>query len=151
MSQETKSPEQEKAEEKKKDPTVIGLLWDLSNLVFKKEALVVLATVAILLAIGGGTVIYAQDTGIATIKKIVASEVKTEAEKREELERRFIEHAALTEKQQNRMEAKIDRMDGRIEQMVQVVFEMKGRRAPPQPELKGSPEDTAPWRKWGDQ
>lgn len=69
-----------------KPPTLPGVLWQLASLIFKREALMLVAAVAVLVGAGGATVVYAQgylDGGtaksVAPIKADVAA-VKAKAE-----------------------------------------------------------------------
>ena len=71
------------AVEEPKPPTLPGVLWALANLVFKREALLVVVVVALLLAIGAGGVVYAQDkfdAGLAPVEQRVLALEKNQAD-----------------------------------------------------------------------
>ena len=44
-----------------KEPTFAGLLWGLANLIFKREAVLVVSTVVVLLTCGALGIVWAQD------------------------------------------------------------------------------------------
>lgn len=66
-----------------KPPTLPGVLWTLAGLIFKREALLVVAVVVVLLAVGAAGVVYAQDAGvrlIAPVESRVATLEKNQAD-----------------------------------------------------------------------
>ncbi len=78
-------------EEETKPPTLPGVLLSLANLVFKRDAILWLAAVAVLLGAGGLGVVWAQgklDGGVAPVKEALDSHIKSETEARVALERK---------------------------------------------------------------
>lgn len=66
-----------------KPPTVSGVLLALANLVFKRDAILWLAAIGVLLFAGGWGVVWAKDTldgGVAPVKAQLDAHIKTEAE-----------------------------------------------------------------------
>jgi len=79
------------AVEEQKPPTVSGVLLALANLVFKRDAILWAAAVAVLLGAGGLGVVWAQgklDGGVAPVKAALDQHVKDETEARGALERK---------------------------------------------------------------
>lgn len=78
--------------EKPPVPTVIGTLWDVALWVAKRELLMRVVMVAVLVALGAAGVVYGQDkfdAGIAPLREELAADRKANAEvhKRQSLER----------------------------------------------------------------
>ena len=76
----------------KKDPTVIGTLWAVGRWVVERELLMRIASVVLLLAIGAGGIVYAQDAGVkyvAPLRDELAAQRRENAEvhKKQALER----------------------------------------------------------------
>ena len=68
-------------------PSLPGALWQLANLVFKREAIMLVAAMALLVGAGGATVVYGQgylDGGAAKIVAPVAEAVKVQTERLDE-------------------------------------------------------------------
>lgn len=144
---------EEKSEVKESKFTVSALLLMVLGRVFQRQALLAIGAIASLLGVGGGSVIWAQSEGASAIKTIVASAVKDEARERQALERRVDERLRLSERQADRMEAKLDRVDARMQQVVEVAYSLKGQKPPPAPELREVIEAAPPvgWMKWKEQ
>lgn len=67
-------------EEKSPPPTVIGTLWEIANWVAKRELLMRLVMVAVLIALGAAGIVYAQDAGVKLLKPVELRQDKTDAE-----------------------------------------------------------------------
>lgn len=87
----------------------------------------------------GGAAVWAAD---AHIDKRTAEGVAPEAKARESLEERFESHVVESRlahtaqaKSQERTEAKVDRVDQRLEQVLDRLSQMDGRPPPPPPPL----------------
>jgi hypothetical protein len=79
------------AVEDEKPPTLPGVMMQLANLVFRRDAILWAAAVAVLLGAGGLGVVWAQDKldgGVAPVKAALAEHIRDEAQARAALERK---------------------------------------------------------------
>jgi urease accessory protein UreF len=66
-------------EEPQKPPTLPGVLMALANLVFKRDAVLWLAAIVVLLAAGAAGVVYAQDAGVKLLIPVEEHLTRTDA------------------------------------------------------------------------
>ena len=132
------------ADKKTETPGLPEALGFVANAIFKKEALLVLASTVALLVCGGVTVVYAQSTGKAFIVAAVDAGQKDLLERETKLEERLDAHVQTSkdahtaqDATQRRTEAKVDRLDVRMEQLIAAVYAKEGKLPPPAPPLVG--------------
>lgn len=123
-------------------PSPSALFWNVATSIIKENTLVVAASVFLLFVSGGATVVWGQATFKSTVQNTVDAGLKEQKEKQAKTDARLDElaqttKAALNEQKQTqaRTEAKVDRLDARVEQLIDVVYEMRGRQPPPAPPL----------------
>lgn len=58
------------SDESAKPPTLPGVLWALAGLIFRREALLMVAAIAVLIAIGAAGVVWAEDKGVRLLAPV---------------------------------------------------------------------------------